>query len=71
MLLHLMQKHGLLPYEVLMVGDSSSDIDCAKAANVDCMGVAYNGVFDYKDIEKLKPTLGYLLDIRELPKAIL
>ena len=70
MLLHLMKKHNLSPHEVLMVGDSLSDIDCAKAANVDCLGVAYNGVFDYADIIKLNPTLGCLLDIRDLPDII-
>jgi phosphoglycolate phosphatase len=41
MLLELMEERGVGPREVLMIGDTSHDMDMARAAGVDALAVAY------------------------------
>jgi phosphoglycolate phosphatase len=41
MLLHLMEKLGISPGETLMIGDTTHDLELARAAGVDAVAVAY------------------------------
>ena len=41
MLLHLMDSIGVPPRETLMIGDTTHDVELARAAGVDVIAVAY------------------------------
>lgn len=41
MLLHLMDRLDVLPHETLMIGDTTHDLELARAAGVDALAVAY------------------------------
>ncbi|KAA0888596.1 HAD-IA family hydrolase [Pusillimonas sp. ANT_WB101] len=56
MLLEIMEARALRPEQVLMVGDTTHDIQMALAAGVDCMAVTY-GAHDKPTLVKAQPTV--------------
>jgi phosphoglycolate phosphatase len=56
MLLEIMDELGLLPEQVLMVGDTSHDIQMATSAGVDSMAVTY-GAHDQRTLLESRPTV--------------
>ena len=56
MLLELMDELRLAPEQVLMVGDTSHDIQMATAAGVDSMAVTY-GAHDIPTLQQAEPTI--------------
>ncbi len=56
MLLELMDELNLAPERVLMVGDTSHDVQMAAAAGVDCMAVTY-GAHDTPTLLAAEPTV--------------
>ena len=53
-LLHCVEHYGVTPAEVLMIGDSSNDVEAARRAGVDCIVVSY-GYNHGEDIQACNP----------------
>ena len=53
-LLHCIEHYGVTPAEVLMIGDSSNDVEAARRAGVDCIVVSY-GYNHGEDIHACNP----------------
>ncbi len=53
-LLHCVEHYGVTPAEVLMIGDSSNDVEAARRAGVDCIVVSY-GYNHGEDIHACNP----------------
>lgn len=64
MLLEIMEARALRPEQVLMVGDTTHDIQMASAAGVDCMAVTY-GAHDKPTLVRAQPTV-MVSNVREM-----
>ena len=53
---YIIEKYDLNPNQCLMIGDKNSDINGAKQANIDSLGVLY-GYGDYEEISNANPTI--------------
>jgi phosphoglycolate phosphatase len=64
---HLLSRHSLSPDEVVMVGDSTVDIETGKNANVRTCAVTY-GMGDLQEIKALKPnwTIDNFSELKQL-----
>jgi len=65
MLLEIIEELGVVPEKVLMIGDSSYDLEMAANAKVDALGVTY-GVHEREHLSTF-PNKGFIASINDLP----